>query len=155
MIFILPQRGTSRLASLAADAPWPQFSCLFSQKFLYLHLTSRLEDVSHGKSPIRGALFPHLVRVLRVPVEAELGEADHLEDRLGLPVDLGLLPLAVRRLRHQGLKAEASRDGGARQCCVVLVPQVDSDDWPICQEKTLRHSHIVIISLSALYIFSV
>ena len=155
MIFILPQRGTSRLASLAGDAPWPKFSWLFAQKFLYLHLTSRLEDVSHGKSPIRGALFPHLVRVLRVPVEAELGEADHLEDRLGLPVDLGLLPLAVRRLRDQGLKAEASRDGGARQCCVVLVPQVDSDDWPICQEKTLRHSHIVIISLSALYIFSV
>ena len=132
MIFILPQRGTSRLASLAAVAPWPQFSFLFAQKFLFLHLTSRLEDVSHGKSPIRGALFPHLVRVLRVPVEAELGEADHLEDRLGLPVDLGLLPLAVRRLRHQGLKAEASRDGGARQCCVVLVPQVDSDKWPIC-----------------------
>ena len=132
MIFILPQRGTSRLASLAGDAPWPKFSWLFAQKFLYLHLTSRLEDVSHGKSPIRGALFPHLVRVLRVPVEAELGEADHLEDCLGLPVDLGLLPLAVRRLRHQGLKAEASRDGGARQCCVVLVPQVDSDNWTIC-----------------------
>ena len=155
MIFIRPQRGTSRLASLAADAPWPQFSWLFSQKFLYLHLTSRLEDVSHGKSPIRGALLPHLVRVLRVPVEAELGEADQLEDRLGLPVDLGLLPLAVRRLRDQGLKAEASRDGGARQCCVVLVPQVDSDNWTICQEKTLSHSHDVIISLPALHIFSV
>ena len=52
-------------------------------------------------------LFPHLVTLVCVPVEAELREPEQLEDGLRLSVDLRLLPLAVRRLRNEGLKTEA------------------------------------------------
>ena len=96
------------------------------------YLASRLKDVSHGESPVCCPLFPNVVTVVCVPIEAEFRETKQFEDGLCLSVDLRLLPLAVRRLRHQGLKAEASGDSGARQCCVVLVPQVDSDNWTIC-----------------------
>ena len=91
------------------------------------YLASRLKDVSHRESPVRCPLFAHVVTVVRVPVEAELGEAEQLEDGLGLPVDLGLLPLAVRRLRNERLKAEAGGDGCARQGRAVLVSDVHPD----------------------------
>ena len=62
--------------------------------------------------------------VVRVPVEAELREPEELEDGLGLPVDLGLLPLAVRRLSNEGLEAEPSGDGCPGKGCAVLVSDV-------------------------------
>ena len=62
--------------------------------------------------------------VIRVPVEAELCEPEELEDGLGLPVDLGLLPLVVGRLSNEGLEAEPSGDGRPGQGRAVLVSDV-------------------------------
>ena len=70
--------------------------------------------------------------VIRVPVKAELGEPKQLEDGLGLPVDLRLLPFAVRRLGNERLKAEPGGDGGAGQGGAVLVSDVHPGQQSVC-----------------------
>ena len=95
-------------------------------------LARRLKDVSHGKSPVGRPLLTHAVSVIRVPVKAELGEPEQLEDGLGLPVDLRLLPFAVRRLGNERLKAEPGGDGGAGQGGAVLVSDVHPGQQSVC-----------------------
>ena len=70
--------------------------------------------------------------VVRVPVEAELREPEELEDGLGLPVYLRLLPLAVRRFSNEGLEAEPGRDGRPRQGRAVLVSDVHPEEVNKC-----------------------